>query len=235
MATYEDQILASFEEQSMSCRQACPVSQQASPGSDEAKRMTVGSGRQCSMLLESSSPLGAFSRILLESSHWTNSQEYCYVWNRLDTRFALSAFQLTPLGQSTEGSGCSLWRTPTGTEDNGGGMNGEDRLAQGHTLRLRDQVKTLSLWPTPTAQEAKHGNPSPGETCRKNGTIISAIGKLWPTPKANDAEKRGDFNPFDPRTGLAGIFRQEDRSGSLNPHFVEELMGFPIDHTGLKP
>jgi hypothetical protein len=24
-------------------------------------------------------------------------------------------------------------------------------------------------------------------------------------------------------------------SGSLNPRFVEELQGFPIDHTALKP
>jgi hypothetical protein len=65
------------------------------------------------MLLEGSSPLGVFSRILLGSSHWASSGEYCYVWERLDTRFGCSAFQLTPLGQSTDGSGSLLLPTPT--------------------------------------------------------------------------------------------------------------------------
>jgi hypothetical protein len=30
---------------------------------------------------------------------------------------------------------------------------------------------------------------------------------MWPTPRANDPEKRGNFNPHDPRTGLAGAVR----------------------------
>lgn len=34
---------------------------------------------------------------------------------------------------------------------------------------------------------------------------ISAVeSSSWPTPKANDPEKRGDFDPTDPRTGLPG-------------------------------
>jgi|SRR5262252_5238361 len=121
MATLEEQTLLAFEAGLMSCPPAYPASPRAWLESDAAVAMTVGSGRQCSMLLNESGPLGAFSKILLASSHWTNSEEYCYVWNRLDTRFALSAFRLTPLGQSTDENECSLWRTPTGTEDQGGG------------------------------------------------------------------------------------------------------------------
>jgi hypothetical protein len=182
METYEEQILAGFEEELMSCPLECPASQQVSPGSEEARMMTVGSGRQCSMLFEESEPLGYCSKILLESLHWTNSQEYCYVWERLDTRFGLSAFQLTPLGQSTEDNGCSLWRTPNASDVTGGPMDGERRLEQGHQLNLQEQAATPKLWPTPRSEVA----------------------------------------------GLHG-------SGSLNPRFVEELMGFPIDHTALKP
>lgn len=32
--------------------------------------------------------------------------------------------------------------------------------------------------------------------------------KLWPTPRANDAEKRGDFNADDPRNDLAGAVKK---------------------------
>ena len=348
METYEEQILAGFEELSTSYPPAYPASRQAWPGSEEARRMTVGSGRQCSMWLDQSRPLGAFSRILLGSSHWGNSMEYCYVWERLDTKFELSAFQLTALGPSTDDNGCSLWRTPNDASGRGA-MDGEKRLAAGHMLNLAEQVKTPKLWPTPsasqesgmdaqgriatghqvdlsslarspklwptpTAQEAKHGNPSPGETCRKNGTIISAIGKLWPTPRANSANTSqksmrsreeggtsagigleqaaklwptptvpngGRRNPEGtsitgkkPDGGKAQIDLREfairmlptpqahdaakgnpervgrfgtehggrnlndemadSNSGSLNPHFVEQLMGYEIGHTDLK-
>jgi hypothetical protein len=245
--------------------------------------MTVGSGRQCSMLFETSSPLGRFSKILLESSAWTSSEEYCHVWNRLDTKFALSAFQLTPLGQSTEDSGCSLWRSPTGTEDNGGGTNGHDRLAQGHALRLRDQVKTPKLWPTAT----EHGNYNKAGLSERSGNGLATAAKLWPTPCVQDTGRetvaaklwptpRAAWNAGrhhgqpdslhsaaklwptpvvnDARNGrnetanrsnpesnhhagttLSDAIRMADStSGSLNPRFVEQLMGFEIDHTALK-
>jgi hypothetical protein len=269
METYEEQILAGFEEQSMCSAQEYPVSQRVLPGSAEARAMSVGSGRQCSMWLSESDPLGAFSRILLESLHWTNSEEYCYVWERLDTRFALSAFQLTPLGQSTEDNGCSLWRSPTGMEDNGGGANGQDRLDQGHALRLRDQVKTPALWPTPTVPNGGHRNPDGTsitgrkpdggkaqidlreyairmyltptnsmttvqdmEQARFHSTKRPKYSALWPTPTERDWKstshgKAGNARPLSEVAGLHG-------SGSLNPRFVEELMGFPIDHTALK-
>ena len=181
-----------------------PVNQHPLPGSEKARTMTVGSGTQCLMLLDLSSPLGAFSRILLASSHWTNSEEFCYVWNRLDTRFALSAFQLTPLGRSTDGSGSLLWRSPTATEDNGGGgANGEDRLAQGHTLRLRDQVKTPTLWPTPQAHDAAKGNPERvGRFGTKHGgrnlTDEVMVPKLWRTPNERD------YNGSQSGTGSVG-------------------------------
>ena len=67
------------------------------------------------MLLEESSPLGVSSK----SFGILTLDEFggvLFVWNRLDTRFALSAFQLTPLGQSTEDNGCSLLPTERSNE-----------------------------------------------------------------------------------------------------------------------
>jgi hypothetical protein len=155
------------------------------------------------MLLSESSPLGAFSKILLGSLHWTNSEEFSYVWNRLDTQFGLSAFQLTPLGQSTEGNGCSLWRTPGASDNERGHQNGFERIAAGHQLNLGEQAATPKLWPTPTQRDWKsssHGN-------------------------------QGNARPLSEVAGLTG---SRSSSGSLNPRFVEQLQGFPIDHTALK-
>jgi hypothetical protein len=197
METCDTSIFPIFEDTSQFSQQASPVSQSPLPGSEKALAMTVGSGRQCSMLLGLSSPVGVFSKILLESSLWTKSQEFIYVWNRSDTKLPRhSLFRLMPLGQSTDESESLLWRTPTGTEANGGAANGEHRLEQGHALRLRDQAKTPKLWPTPTQRDWKntsHGN-------------------------------QGNARPLSEVAGLTG-------SGSLNPRFVEELMGFPIDYT----
>ena len=220
------------------------VNQHPLPGSEKARTMTVGSGTQCSMLLDLSSPLGAFSRILLASSHWTNSEEFCYVWNRLDTRFVLSAFQLTPLAQSTCDNGCSLlgtpdasnvpgpngqksslkntlgrmtlWRTP-GADVQRGAMDGEKRLAAGHMLNLAEQAKTPKLWPTPTVPNGGRRNPE--------GTSIT--GK-----KPDGSKAQIDLREFAIREMEAGGL--EVGQGSLNPEFVEWLQGFPVGWTELK-
>jgi hypothetical protein len=239
METSETPTFPSFEDESPCLAQGSLASQRVLPGSDEALAMTVGSGRQLSMLFETSSQLGAFSKILLESSHWTSSEEFSYVWNRLDTRFALSAFQLTPLGQSTEDNGSSLWRTPNASDVTGGPMNGERRLEQGHHLNLLEQAATPKLWPTPTVPNGGRCNPEGTSITGKKPDggkaqidIREFAIRMLPTPTARDWKStshgnQGNARPLSEVAGLSG-------SGSLNPRFVEELMGFEIDHTALK-
>ena len=285
METYAEQILAGFEEELMSCPQGCHVSRQVLPGSEEARRMTVGSGRQCSMLLNQSSPLGRFSKILLESSHWGNSMEYSYVWGRLDTKFALSAFQLTALGQNTLDIEYSLWRTPDAHGDRTG-QNGEARLANGHALTLNDQTKTPKLWPTPSAgnfndgesletwEARREANKAKGINGNGQGTPLAIAAKLWPTPTVPNGGRRNpegtsitgkkpdggkaqiDIREFavrmlptpqahdaakgDPArvnrfgTEHGGRNLNDEMGGSLNPEFVEVLMGYPIGWTALE-
>ena len=292
METYEEQILAGFEDESMSSAQESLASQQASPGSEKARMMTAGSGRQCSMLLEESSPLGAFSKILLGSSHWGNSMEYCYVWARQDTRFGLSAFQLTPLGQSTDGNGCLLLGTP---DTHPAGPNGQPSSLKNTLGRMTlwrspnerdcDQAKTPKLWPTPNAgnfndgesletwESRKEKNKAKGINGNGQGTPLAIAAKLWPTPTVPNGGRRNpegtsitgkkpdggkaqiDLREFAIRllpTPIASDWKStspanqstnarplrevmgETGSGSLNPRFVEQLMGYEIDHTDLK-
>jgi hypothetical protein len=103
-------------------------------------------------------------------------------------------------------------------------MNGEARLAQGHQLNLLEQAATPSLWPTPCAQEdgkspeahlAMKARMKGGP--RKTVTSLTVAAKLWPTP-------RNDHSGLESH-GVTAL------GGSLNPRFVEELMGFEIDHS----
>jgi hypothetical protein len=273
MEISEQPPLLGFEDESQFCQQVFPANQPPLPGSDEARKMTVGSGRQLSMLLNQSNPLGQFSKILLESSLWTSSGEFSYVWNRLDTRFALSAFQLTPLGLSTDGNGCLLW--PTANANDWKGPNATDPTSNsGHGLA----AAAAKLWPTPVVNDARNGrnataNRSNPDSKHHAGTTLSDAVRLWPTPTVPNGGRRnpegtsitgkkpgggkaqidirefairmlptptardwkstshgnqGNARPLSEVAGLTG-------SGSLNPRFVEELMGFRIDHTALKP
>ena len=54
-----------------------PVNRSPSPGSAEARMMTVTSGRKCSELSRSSGPLGLLEKTLLESSIWRSTR--CYL------------------------------------------------------------------------------------------------------------------------------------------------------------
>src|SRR5215468_10589277 len=222
METCDEPIFPSFEDTLRSSQQVYPATRLPLPGSEEARLMTAGSGRQCSMWLSESDPLFVFSRTLMESSAWTNSEEYCYVWERLDTKFECSGFQLTPLGQSTEGTECSLWRMPNGSDATGGPMDGQRRLEQGHQLNLQEQAATPKLWPTPRAEFDS------GKHCSQADTLHSAA-KLWPTPTSRDHK---DGTSGNGRTDILGqAVNPNSATGSLSPNFVEWLMGFPRDWT----
>lgn len=62
-----------------------------------------------------------------------------------------------------------MWRTPNATEGDGGAQHGEKRLAGGHMMRLRDQVK---MYPTPDVGAAKgRGAASAEDRTRLCGSL----------------------------------------------------------------
>lgn len=89
-----------------------------------------------------------------------------------------------------------LYPTPTASEygTNQGG-------AAGRTGPVRPSLSTMARnWPTPLSADG--GKHSPAVRHKGgNHTLTSAVA-TWPTPKANDAEKRGDFDETNPRNGL---------------------------------
>jgi hypothetical protein len=192
------------------------------------------------MLLDESSPLGAFSKILLASPLFTHSEEFCYVWEIWDTRLDCSAFQLTVLGQNIGDSGCSLWRTPVQGEKGTSSSTLEYLKTYKNGVRgvhsLSTQAAYPQLWRTPNTQMVSGGGMD-GEKRLAQGHALQLTDqaktpKLWPTPTQRDWKScsHGNQDNARPLSEVAGL----TGSGSLNPRFVEELMGFPIDHTALK-
>jgi hypothetical protein len=107
------------------------------------------------------------------------------------------------------------WPTPTQAD----GMGGPGNSGRGGGLNLRTQVQG-SAKPTPTTQDA-HNTGSQSQQARNTPPLNAAVltdEETWPTPTAN----RWD--------GLQSHGRNVV-SGSLNPAFVEMLMGFPVGWT----
>ena len=65
------------------------------------------------------------------------------------------------------------------------------------TLEHPTAERGCGLWPTPTASE----HTGPGHAAQGGLNLRTAVA-MWPTPKANDAEKRGNFDTTNPRNGL---------------------------------
>ena len=102
--------------------------------------------------------------------------------------------------------------------------------------------RAVKLWPTPTVSTGAQTkeNPTPRQT---GGTSLAGAVKLWPTPNASDNRDRGSMR--DPaiqrriklgkQVGLSMAVKDgaNQETGSLNPQWVEWLMGFPEGWTDL--
>ncbi len=64
-------------------------------------------------------------------------------------------------------------------------------------------VIASGLWPTAPADSVSERK----RRYAQGGMPLTVAVQRWPTPKANDAEKRGNFNTMDPRNGLPAAAR----------------------------
>jgi len=116
-----------------------------------------------------------------------------------------------------------LWPTPHGFS-----ADGRSNGPSGNEL---GRAVNRSLWPTPTATEGTRGNkpPRPWDT----GVPLAQMVALYPTPRATDGTK----GLRTPEGAAAEVARNKGPDlgavvgGSLNPEWVEWLMGFPPNWT----
>jgi len=222
---------------------------------EEARKMTDISGQKYLPLLKESDQLFAFSKMFMATSLWGSMK--CYLtWKGKTTPQGRLLFQLLPVTHPTEetefGSSPELWRTP----DTGqGGTSG--LLKQGKThrengqpiqIRLVDQVNNSKLWPTPRVS----GQENIDTLVKRKGLQkalqhnLTAAVQMWPTPAARDYKGANGYertkkkleNGERAQMGQLpnAVMMEEGKqiSGSLNPQWVEWLMGYPEGWTDLE-
>jgi hypothetical protein len=229
-----------------------PASPSRLPGSDEAIKMTDTSGRKCLELSKLSGPLGFVEKMLLDTSLWASTR--CYLtWKPKDTKQGALLFRLSPQTPRTDETDAGLLHTPTAKANQmapsmNSGWRGPEMWATpsaadsvgttggGQNKSLRDDVK---MWPTPIASEAKT-NKDIRPTGKSNSLTAAVMDqqKTWPTPTAH-IHKEGGFPAEYTRNTptLTAEATEADgkphSSGSLNPEWVEWLMGYPVGYTDL--
>jgi hypothetical protein len=124
------------------------------------------------------------------------------------------------------------------------GMTVNGLLWEQPTLERRIKGTESGLWRTPdTGAGGTSGLLKQGQTHRANGQSIQIRlvdqvnnSHLWPTPNARDwKDSQTSGNRKSPGLGVMAHIGKTIDGGSLNPPWVEWLMGWPLGWTDLKP
>tara|TARA_R100001129_G_scaffold3648_1_gene3521 strand:- start:149 stop:481 length:333 start_codon:yes stop_codon:yes gene_type:complete len=102
-----------------------------------------------------------------------------------------------------------------------------------NSLGLAEQVQVEKFLATPRASTAMSAENIQNRVNDQFPNLKSQVAKtFWPTPLADDAK---NVNPKPNRiSGLTAKVKEQNSSGSLNPTWVEWLMGYPIGWTDLE-
>ena len=133
------------------------------------------------------------------------------------------------LVQSIRGTGFGLWATPAASDGQRGGTITDKMTGQS----LPQMVNTPAKWPTPQASDNRpRGTFASTQKRMEKGKQISLEAKVkWTTPTAHMAKETNA--PSEHLRNTLTLTTQA--GGSLNPTWVEWLMGWPLGWTDLKP
>ena len=160
-------------------------------------------------------------------------------------------WEQTMWAHPTGGSESGLWHIPTPTPSDayiGDLKSNQTKPGSMHSVNLPKYVK---MWPTPsTVQiEPTEGRREKRKAYRESigrkdvaGCLAEQVAtpEMWPTPTASEWKDVGPVGSkshthMDKRDYLcAKVKDPEQPTGSLNPQWVEWLMGYPIGWTDLK-
>lgn len=250
MKTLRQQTLPPGEGKSTSSQEGSPANRFQWQESDLERKMTATSGRTCCERYARYSPLGSLARTLLGSSRWysparslkwvvkplysmrvterernnlTQSKKSAKVLNVRDIQSNRLLFQLVPSARPTGGTGYGLLPTVQTQGLKTCNKNGRTKFVD------------LAMLPTPTAIDKGGGrvNKSLSENARERPTLAMAAKMgLLPTPTAMDW-KTGtpvESKTYNRDTDLKNfVARRAGQTSQLNPLFVTEMMGFPLD------
>ena len=120
--------------------------------------------------------------------------------------------------------------TPSGTGNNGCPGDGREEYRTKGAPSLYHMARH-GLWPTPTSSDHK-GAASPA-SCKKwtsRGTNLPEAVQTWATPTVNDAKNNAAPSQMERNSQALNV----QAGGSLNPTWVEWLMGYPDGWTDLE-
>ncbi len=150
-------------------------------------------------------------------------------------------YPLEMWARTTDESDGGLWRTPDANMERGqrSRENLQSRIDRGMPFNLNDQLNAVSkgMWPTPQASDYKHpGLPRRGTDSTSAHSLAAKVS--WPTPRASEwkgcGPKGSKSQKYMLEKGYLSAAVTEQTGGSLNPTWVEWLMGYPSEWTVLE-
>lgn len=144
------------------------------------------------------------------------------IWSVSVTRSGFGILKLYLSGRRTGGHGCSLWRT-WATPKAGDAIIGATARTSWRPLEKTTHLAAqVHLYPTPRAADGIAGALRKPENIRDTSRLEDFVAIL-PTPTANDARCNGTESQQNRNSEALNVVA----GGSLNPEWVEVLMGFP--------
>ena len=157
-----------------------PVSPFSSPGSAEARKMTVTSGLKCLELYKNSDQLGSLVKMCLESSVWHSTR--CYLtWKVAGMIHSRLLYRLAASMPRTNATGCSFWPTPKASSPFGGCSGARKTLQRMTDKGLITEEERRQF------QQGNGGKTNPALLEWLMG-YEQQFTKLIPTPMASDCK-----------------------------------------------
>jgi hypothetical protein len=229
-----------------------PASHTAQPESDLEKKMTATSGQRCLELFEKSSRDTLWGKMLAASlvgmEGWYSTR--CrLIWKLKGTKYGRLYFQLAPSTLHTDATEFGLLLTPRATTIEETQEQFAQRMNK-HKKKDRKngfpnlQAQVIGLLKTPTKMDGEVSSGKANPVSGNSGTLAQEIMSgyaptmekigLLPTPAAQDGKnatlpQSQAFRDTVPGAVMRNQTFQTGEDSQLNPRFVAEMMGFPVD------
>jgi hypothetical protein len=189
---------------------------------------------------------GWFAKYDRDSCSWKTAQcslledldEFSETWPQWGLMRDGACWEQTMSVPRIEESASGFWATPTTMDSlppkSAEALHREATVARpgrSKPSNLRDQVSNQHMWPTPTVC----GNYNKKGASKNAGDGLATAVMNWPTPAARDYRHPNAKSYAERGGGSKGEQLPNAVGGTLNPDWVEWLMGWPIGWTDLKP
>ena len=195
------------------------------------------------------------SKVLLTSKTAWSSRLCALTWKEKDTKSGRSIFQLQVSALPTEEKESGLWLTPSASV-----IANRSKKAMEHRIKYRKSIGRTTVPPGSLAEQVQYGKPTTDmmwptpRACDLEGGVVKnvelknksfsrvnkkgvrfgvklkdavhKVAQMWPTPR--------EFMYKDSKIDRGKSNLGEVVGGTLNPTWVEWLMGYPAGYTDLK-